>query len=73
MSDDQIKKFQELYRTELGFDISHDEAFNKALKLLRLMELIYHPLTSGELDEIENERTAFLQSLQNNHLTKPDE
>lgn len=73
MSEDQIKNFQELYKTELGLEISHDEAFDKALKLLRLMELIYHPMTSEELNEIENKRIAFLQSLQNNDLTKANE
>jgi hypothetical protein len=73
ISDIQLKKFQELYKTELGLEISRDEAFDKALKLLHMMELIYHPLTSDELEEIENERIAFIESLQNNLLTKADE
>ena len=40
LSDEQLKKFQELYKTHFGKDISKEEAYDKGHKLVRLMALI---------------------------------
>jgi hypothetical protein len=46
--DADIKKFQELYKARFGMDISKEEALAKGTQLLRLMELVYKPMTKEE-------------------------
>lgn len=45
ISDEQIKKFQELYFSHFGINLDKKEASEKAAKLLRLIKLIYKPMT----------------------------
>ena len=54
--DADIKKFQELYKARFGMDISREEALQKGGQLLRLMELIYKPMTKEEYDLIQKHR-----------------
>lgn len=43
LSDEQIKKFQELYKNRFGEEISREVAYEKAIKLIQLVELVYKP------------------------------
>lgn len=45
ISDEHIKKFQELYFTHFGIHLDRNEAYEKASKLVRLIQLIYKPMT----------------------------
>lgn len=56
LSDEQIKKFQTLYKNRFGKEISRDEAYEKGVKLLRLVELIYKPMTEAEYQQVEKRR-----------------
>lgn len=40
LTDEHIAEFQMLYRKHFGKDISKDEALEKGLRLIRLMELV---------------------------------
>lgn len=40
LTDEHIAEFQMLYRKNFGKDISKDEALEKGLRLIRLMELV---------------------------------
>lgn len=40
LTDEHIAEFQMLYRKHFGIDISKDEALEKGLRLIRLMELV---------------------------------
>ena len=51
LSEDQILKFQNLYRERFGKEISRKEAYEKGIKLLRLVELIYKPITKKEYEQ----------------------
>lgn len=53
LSDEQIIKFQTLYRNRFGKDISRDKALEKGIKLLRLIEIIYKPMTKDDHDKVE--------------------
>jgi hypothetical protein len=53
LSDEQIKKFQNIYRKRFGKEIDRKEAYEKGVKLLRLIELIYHPITKEEYRELQ--------------------
>lgn len=56
LSDEQIKKFQGLYKKQFGEEISREEAYEKGSRLLRLVELIYRPIRKREYDELQKRR-----------------
>ncbi len=56
LSDEQIKKFQMLYKKRFGREISREEALEQGTKLLRLVELVYKPMTEDELKMVERRR-----------------
>lgn len=53
LSDEQITKFQTLYKNRFGREISREEAYEKGAKLLRLFELIYKPMTEAEYQQLQ--------------------
>ena len=56
LSDEQIRKFQMLYKKYFGKEISREEAYEKEVKLLRLVELIYKPTTEDEYKQLQKHR-----------------
>jgi len=56
LSNDQITKFQTLYKNRFGKDISREEAYEKGAKLIRLVELIYKPMTEKEYAMVQKRR-----------------
>ncbi len=58
LSDSQIEKFQEIYRDRFGKEISREKALEKGAKLLRLMQLIYVPMTKEEYDLVQTRRKS---------------
>jgi len=56
LSDEQITKFQNLYKNHFGKDITREEAYEKGAKLIRLVELIYKPMTEAEYQELQKRR-----------------
>lgn len=56
LSDTDITVFQELYRKELGIEISREEAYEKGIKLLTLMSAIYKPMTKENFEFIQKHR-----------------
>jgi len=53
LSESQIKQFQELYKKHFGREISQSEAIDQGEKLIRLMELVYRPMTAEEHKKYE--------------------
>jgi len=53
LSDEQITKFQTLYKNRFGKEISREEAYEKGAKLIRLIELIYKPMTENEYKQLQ--------------------
>jgi hypothetical protein len=60
LSDEQITKFQILYKNLFGKDISREEAETKGSKLVRLMQLIYVPITEAEYERVQKRRKQLL-------------
>jgi len=56
LSIQQITKFQELYEKHFDKEIDRDEICEKGVKLIRLMELIYKPMTKNEYELIQKRR-----------------
>ena len=61
--DDDIAKLQSLYRSELGVEISREDAYERGIKLLRLMSIVHKPITEKEYDQTEKRRTDTLPLL----------
>jgi hypothetical protein len=43
LTDEQVSKFQELYKNRFGVEISREEAYAQGVKLVRLIEIVYNP------------------------------
>lgn len=56
LPDEQITKFQKLYKNRFGKNISREEAYEKGVKLIRLVELIYKPMTNTEYQKLKQRR-----------------
>jgi len=56
LSDESIKKFQALYKNRFGEEISREEAYEQGVKLRRLVEIVYQPMTKEELKELQSRR-----------------
>lgn len=56
LSDESIKKFQALYKKRFSEEISREEAYEQGVKLRRLVEIIYQPMTKEELKELQARR-----------------
>ena len=65
LSDKDITKFQALYKSEFGMEISRDEAREKGAKLLRLMSIVYKPMTKEEYESVQKRRKEELNTLLN--------
>jgi len=56
LSDEQIINFQMLYKSKFGKEISQAEACEKGIKLIRLVQLIYKPITEDEYKILQMRR-----------------
>ncbi len=63
LSDEDIVKFQALYKSELGMEISREVAYESGIKLLRLMSAVYKPMTQKEYEQIQKHRQDTLSLL----------
>jgi hypothetical protein len=53
LSDEQITKYQILYKNRFGKEISREEAYEQGAKLIRLIGLIYKPMTEIEYQQLQ--------------------
>jgi hypothetical protein len=51
-----LEEYKEIYRKQYGKDISDADALEQAPKLLRLMEIVYKPMTQEDFDILEERR-----------------
>ena len=65
LSDEDIVKFQVLYKSEFGVEISREDAYEKGIKLLRLMSIVYKPMTEEEYELIQKHRENSVELLKN--------
>jgi hypothetical protein len=69
LSEEQIKMFQAIYKEQFGREISPDEAYQSGAKLVRLMELIYKPMTKAEFEIVQRRRAEIFKKLPGNNNT----
>ena len=65
LTDSDIAKFQALYRSEFGKEISAEKAYEQGIKLVRLMSAVYRPMTKEQFEKIQKHREATLPLLIN--------
>ncbi len=63
LSDEDIIKFQALYKSEFGIEISREDAYEKGIKLFQLMSAVYKPMTEKECEQIQKHRVDTLHLL----------
>ena len=56
LSDEDICKFQILYRNEFGIELSKEDAYEKGIKLLRLISIVYRPMSQEKYCAIQKHR-----------------
>ncbi len=56
LSNDDIKKFQVLYRKRFNKEISYEKAYEMYSKLLTLIKEIYHPMTKEGYQKLQKRR-----------------
>lgn len=56
LSNEQIRKFQMLHEKYFGKKISREEAYESGVKLIRLVELTYKPMTEDEFKQLQEHR-----------------
>lgn len=56
LSEEQITKYQQLIKKRFNRDISREKAYEEGVKLLRLVELVYKPITEADLELVEKRR-----------------
>ena len=70
LNDAQVSKFQAIFRNRFGKEISRADALEKGTRLVRLMQIVYQPITEQELLEFQKRREAKTLTKLNN-LNKP--
>lgn len=56
LAEEQIKAYQTLYKNRFGKEISREEAYEQGAKLIRLIELIYKPMSEAEYKKLQQHR-----------------
>ncbi len=54
LTDEQVKEFQEICKSETGVELSKEEAYRQGLALVELIELLYHPVGKKDIDTTFN-------------------
>jgi hypothetical protein len=60
LTPEQVAKFQAIYKAKFGREISNEQAYEQGVKLVRLMEIVYRPMTRAEYKKAQERRQQFL-------------
>ena len=58
LTEEDITKFQRLYKKHFGEEISREWAHSEGIKLVRLMQLIYKPMTKEQYERLLKRRRS---------------
>lgn len=62
LTNEQVSQFQELWKKNFGIEITKELAYEKGVKLMRLMSIIYKPMTDNELRLVQERLKAISES-----------
>lgn len=57
LSDNNINEFQKIYKDIFHKEISPEEAFKQGSSLVRLIELIFKPISESEYKKLQGRRS----------------
>ncbi len=57
LTDQQITKFQALYKARFHKDLDREKAYDMGIKLVRMMQLIYKPMTEVDFQKLQARRS----------------
>jgi hypothetical protein len=63
LTDEQLSDFKKLYKERFGTELTDEEANEKGLKAVRLMELIYKPMTHKEYERVTERQEQLLPTI----------
>ena len=52
ISEAQLTRFKVLYKQHFDEELSQKDAYEKALKLIRMMKLVYKPITREQYQQV---------------------
>jgi hypothetical protein len=58
LTNEEVQKFQEFYKSRFGKVISYEEAYEKGMKLVRIIELVYKPMSQEEYQALQKRRKS---------------
>jgi hypothetical protein len=56
ITDEQLAKFKALYKKHFGEELTEQDALDKAIKLVRIMEIVYKPMTIERYNQVQESR-----------------
>jgi len=56
LTDEQITKFQALYKARFHKDLNREKAYDMGIKLVQMMQLIYKPMTETDYQKLQARR-----------------
>lgn len=60
ISPEQLDKFRVIYRAKFDIDLTPREALEKAIPLLRMMQITYQPMTEADLAHVRSRQETLL-------------
>lgn len=52
LTETQITKFQEIYLARTGESISREQSYERGIKLITLLQIIYKPMRMSDMEDI---------------------
>lgn len=53
LSKEDVEKFRKIYRKNFGKEISYQDAYDSAIKLITLVKLVYRPIKKSDLEKLK--------------------
>ena len=62
LTPEQVARFQAIYKAKFGQEISREQAYEQGVKLVRLMEIIYKPMTQAYFEKVKKRQQELLNN-----------
>lgn len=56
LTNQHITKFQAIYKARFNKDLDREKAYDMGVKLVRMMQLIYKPMTESDYQKLQARR-----------------
>jgi len=53
LTDKQLDKFKAPYKAHFGEDLGPEDVYEKATKLVRMMQIVYKPMTKAQHERVK--------------------